>query len=196
MTVPSLDAALHILKLQPDVLLQVEGVEVVQGLGTVPAAKNIHQTLVHDGRVSESDVGLADECNVVKHRSRGFFFVAQHDPKHLVAVRVRVVVDLTPAVSLNTVLMDIFEDLDFVSAAVDVKPVLVPDESMVGSGFGCDWPGCALLHALILVRAPLELVPLLLSHFVLKQVVEVYASFSSVAAEEVEAVPIRDGASS
>lgn len=69
MPVSAFDGALHALELQPDILLQVERIQVIQGLGPIPTAKYVHQTLVDDGGVPESDVGLAHERNVVEHRS-------------------------------------------------------------------------------------------------------------------------------
>ena len=42
-SVATFDAALHALELEPHVLLEVERVQVVQGLSSIPATENIHQ---------------------------------------------------------------------------------------------------------------------------------------------------------
>lgn len=104
--------------------------------------------------------------------------------------------NLAPAVCLNAIFVDVFEDLDFVSSAVDIKSVFVPDKGVVGPGLWRNLPVWALLQGVVLLRAALEFVPLLLDYFVLEQVVEVNSSLASVASEEVKAVSVRNRASS
>lgn len=170
----------------------------VQGLGAVPASKDVHQRLVDYGRVPKSNVRLADKGNVVQHGCGRLLLVAQHNSVHFVAVRVRVVQDLPPAIGLDAVLVNVLEDLHLISPSVDIESVLVPHERVVGPGFRDlvrSLLANALLHATYCLGTAFELVPLLLSDFVLEQIVEVGASLARVAAKEVQTVSVRDGTS-
>lgn len=130
--VSSFDTSFHSSEFKPDVFLQVISIEVVQSLCAIPASEDIHQTLMDDSCMPKSYIGLRHEGNVVEHRSWALFLVRVHDPVHLVAVSVRVVEDLAPLVRQDRVFMDVLEDLDLVSPAVDVESVFVPNEGVIG----------------------------------------------------------------
>ena len=85
MSVSTLDAPLHALELEPDILFEIIRVKMVESLGAIPATEDIHQGLVYDGGVSESDIGLANEGHVVQHSCRRLF-LTEHDPMHLIAL--------------------------------------------------------------------------------------------------------------
>ena len=205
MPVSALDCALHSLELQPHILLKIIRIEMVQRFRAIPAAEDVHQTLVYYCSVSKADIGLTDKGNVVKHSGRRFLFVAEHDPVDLVAVWVRMMLDLSPAIGCDSVLVDVFEDLHLISPSIDEETVLVPDEGVVSP---CFWSASSSSGLLTLPvasesflsaiafssaspdRAALELIPLLLLHFVLEEVIKVGSTLPGVPSEEIETVPV------
>lgn len=221
MPIATLDTSFHALELEPHVLLEVESVQVIQCLGPVPATEDVHQRLVHYCRVSEADVWLADEGHVVEHGRGTFLLVRQHDAVHHVATRITVMKDLAPSVGQYLVLMDVFKDLNLVSAAVNVEAVLVAHKGVIGARLRQHTDRVMLLALLgahgtiqlatrVRVHLPLavrgrhaadvgyshvgpDLEPLALLHLVLEQIVEVRAAFTRVSTEKEQAVAIRYG---
>jgi hypothetical protein len=80
--------------------------------------------------------------------------------------------------------MDVFKDLHFISATIDVKSILIPDKGVISPCLRND-TGCRIALS--------YLIPLLLLNFVLKQVIEVSSPFACIPTKEVEAIPVRDG---
>ena len=113
---------------------------------------------------------------------------------------------LAPGVGQDLVLMDILEDLDLVTATVDVEPVLVSDKGVVSSSIRQGALRLVLsVWEVLGVRVHLafpfdrccnvwaDFEPLVVLNLVLEQVVEVGASFPSVSSKEEEAITVRDG---
>ena len=133
MSVSSFDRAFHALELQPDVFFEIVGVKVIEGLCAVPAAENVHERLVYNGRVSKSDVGLADKGDIVQHGCWTFFFVRKHDSINFVALRVRMMEDLSPLVGQCVILVNIFENLNLVSTSIYIQSILISYECVIST---------------------------------------------------------------
>ena len=80
--------------------------------------------------------------------------------------------------------MNIFKDLHLISTSINIESILISDKSMISP---------CLRHLVSFIVWLPNLVPLFLLDFILEQIIEIGPTFSGVATEEKEAVPIRDG---
>jgi hypothetical protein len=135
-TITAFNRPFHAFEFEPHIFLQIKSVQVIESFVAIPSAKDVHQTFVDNGGVPESYIGFTYECDVVEHGSGTLLLVGKHNPVHLVTVGIGLVLNLFPLVADNGVLVDVFEDLHFVSAAVDVESVFVSDKCVVSSRFG------------------------------------------------------------
>jgi hypothetical protein len=92
--------------------------------------------------------------------------------------------DLFPLIGQEGILMDVLEDLYFISTSIDIEAILVSDKCMIGSSFG---------YLISFVVWLSNLIPLFFLNFILEQIVEIGSTFSSIATKEEKAIPIRDG---
>lgn len=77
--------------------------------------------------------------------------------------------------------MYVLEDLDLIPAPVDIEPVFISNESVIGPGLR--------YHMHVLCGLP-YFEPLLLLHFVLEQIIEVSSALARIPSKEVEGFPI------
>ena len=92
--------------------------------------------------------------------------------------------NLFPLIGQEGILMNIFKDLDLISTSINIESILISDKSMISP---------CLRHLVSFIVWLPNLVPLFFLYFILEQIVEIGATFSRIATEEEEAIPIRDG---
>lgn len=83
--------------------------------------------------------------------------------------------------------MNVLKDLNLIPSSIDIEPIFISYEGMVCS---CLRDGSNVLGCLP------DLIPLLLLHLVLEEVIKVSASLASVSSKEVQGVSVRYCASS
>ena len=135
----------------------------IQSFGTIPATEYVHQTIVHNSSVSETNIRLTYKGNAVKHSGRAFFFITEHDSSDVIAIRVRVMLYLFPSIGQYRVFMYILKDLNLIPSSVHIEPILIPSKRMICP---CLWKHGSIV--LIESVGTLEFVPLLLKYFVLE----------------------------
>ena len=165
MPVPTFYRALNLPRPKPNAQIEVKDRKIIESHVAVPSAEDIHILMVNYSTVAESDLGFCQEIQV----GRNEVLSEQR------AMVLRILIDEfdwhgLPTVCADLVLVDIGEYMSLIPASINVEVVEVADEGVVGAG----------LRRILWIQVS----PLVLESLVLSQVVEVVATFASVAAEK------------
>lgn len=99
--------------------------------------------------------------------------------------------NLLPLITQDRILVDVLKDLHFISSSINIESILIPNKGMVRPSF---WNLIQAIPvaSLAIARSLPDFIPLLFCNFILEQIIEICATFSSVASEEIQTVSVGD----
>lgn len=164
-SVPTLNAAVHLGWLQPDAQTQVKDWQIVKSHLTIPSAKYVHVVLVDYCSVTKSDLGFGQQVEVVWDLAIG-------DQRYLL---LWVWLDFStfnvaPTIGSYLVAVHVWEYVGLITTTVDVKAVEIAHKWVISTGLR--W----------IKRS--QVYPFFLNGLKLCQIIEVNATFSCVASEK------------
>lgn len=164
-SVPTLDAAVHLGGLQPDSQTQVKDWQVVKSHLAVPSTKYVHVVHIDHCSVAKSYLGFGQQVEVVWDLAIG-------DQLYLLLwVWLNFsTFNIAPAIGSYLVAVHVWEYMGLVTTTVDVKPVEIADKWVISAGLG--W----------IKRS--QVYPFFLYGLKLCQIIEVDTSFPCVASEK------------